>query len=643
LVSLQKPPIEVFREASPTMARWDDGGWDVADGGGGDPWASWNGANATQGGWGGDAWDGGRHHPSGQRGRGHDWRGGGGGGSSWNSWEADTWAGGVSDPWVVDGGTAAGKDTPDQWACAAQGADDTKGDSATGSGSSGGVTSGNAGNSWAEWDSSDPSSWAPKLNRCINWNGLQLVALDKNFYEEHADVANRTEEEVEEIRRRYDIEVLAGEGSDGSSIPKPVTTFEEAGMPDWLLQGVLNKGFKAPTPIQIQVWPVALQGRDLIGIAETGSGKTLAYLLPMMIHIMAQEELKASEGPVGVVLCPTRELALQINDVAQEYIGPSGLRSTCIYGGGLVRQQGSALKEKNDIVVATPGRFIQLLNEGWTNLNRVTYVVLDEADEMLSAGFGEQIRLILTQVRPDRQMLMFSATWPKEVQKMAREHCTASDGMEPVIVRVGGDRLAACRTIMQKILVLGVGVDKFQKLCEAIMRSECDKRGSPHKCLIFCRTKASVDTVVQRLNEAHIEAFGLHADKQQDERIRVLNDFRNGELSCLASTNCLGRGHDIPRVRYVINYDAPDNIESYIHRIGRTGRAGEQGYAMTFLTEKDARLAGPLIQVLKETHQNIPDKLEELWQWSYPDPNDVSAEGLERSDPIGIDTSNGLA
>jgi len=382
-------------------------------------------------------------------------------------------------------------------------------------------------------------------------------------------------------------------------------------MPNWLLSSVQGK-FRAPTPIQIQVWPVALQGRDLIGVAETGSGKTLAYLLPMMIHIIAQEELKANEGPVGVVLCPTRELALQIHEVAQEFVGQSGLRSACVYGGMDVKQQGWALQEKTDIVVATPGRFIQLLNDGWTNLNRVTYVVLDEADEMLKAGFTHQIQLILSQVRPDRQMLMFSATWPKEVQKLAQEYCTASEGMEPVTIRIGGDRLFACRNIEQKVLVFSGAVDKFNKLTEAITKSGCHKRSNPQKCLIFCRTKASVDSLVTNLLDAGIEVGAIHSDKAQIERQSVLQAFKNGELSCLASTNCLGRGHDIPRVRYVINYDSPDSIESYIHRIGRTGRAGEKGYAMTFLTERDAKLAGPLVQVLNQTQQQIPEKLREL-------------------------------
>lgn len=185
-------------------------------------------------------------------------------------------------------------------------------------------------------------------------------------------------------------------------------------------------------------------------------------------------------------------------------------------------------------------------------------------------------------------------------------------GDDPILIRVGGDKLAACRTITQNVLVLE-DKDKFTKLKEALVKIGCHQRGNRHKCLIFCRTKANVDALVYQLqHECSFEVYGLHSDKTQDERLWTLDQFKNGELSCLAGTNILGRGHDIPRVRYVLNYDCPDNIENYIHRIGRTGRAGETGFAMTFLTEKDSKLAGPLIEVLRETAQKIPDGIAEL-------------------------------
>lgn len=464
--------------------------------------------------------------------------------------------------------------------------------------------SGAAGGSvWNDWGE-DPSSWAPNL-KAIDWQGAQLIPVEKDFYVENPIVAKRSPQEVEEIRRQSDIEIV---DVSEMGIPNPVTTFEEASFPDWLEQQIRKKNWRAPTPIQIQVWPVALQGRDLVGIAETGSGKTLAYLLPLMVHIMAQDELKAGEGPVGVVLCPTRELALQIHGVCDDFIGVSGLRATCVYGGAPVKEQGRQLCAKNDIVIGTPGRFIHLLNEQWTNLNRVTYVVLDEADEMLQKGFGIQVNLILSQIRPDRQVLMFSATWGQEVQKLARTHCRE----DPVTVRIGGDRLAACKSITQNVLYLESEREKFDKLKEAVMRSKCHRPGNRDKCLIFCRTKYNADVVGELLAREGIQAGVMHSDKEQSQRIATLDSFKNGDLSVMAATNCLGRGHDIPRVRYVINYDAPDEIENYIHRVGRTGRAGETGFAMTFLTQKDAKIASPLIEVLQASAQKIPAHLQEL-------------------------------
>jgi len=468
----------------------------------------------------------------------------------------------------------------------------------------------NADSGWGGWtDSAD--SWATNLDRKIDWHGVQLIPVEKNFYEEMPIVRDRTPDEVEEIRKYYDIQVVDVENK---GVPNPVTSFVEASLPDWLLQTLDKKGWPSPTPVQIQVWPCALQGRDLIGIAETGSGKTLAYLAPMMVHIVAQEELKAGEGPVGLVLCPTRELAMQINDVAIEFVGPSGLRSTCVYGGVPSKEQGWALQQKNDIVVATPGRFIQLLNERYTNLNRVTYVVLDEADEMLSKGFGEQISLILSQVRPDRQMLMFSATWPQTVQILAKEHCKE----EPVIIRIGGDALVACRNISQKIMVVensetggNIFDAKVTKLREALQKAGVDRQ-SDEKCLIFCRTKANCDQLVEDLRVGGIEAGRLHSDMDQNQRSWMLKEFKEGFMTILVATNCLGRGHDIKNVKYVINFDAPENVENYIHRIGRTGRAGNKGISLTFMSNRDAGIALDLIKVLERTDQPVSKMLRDM-------------------------------
>jgi ATP-dependent RNA helicase DDX5/DBP2 len=298
----------------------------------------------------------------------------------------------------------------------------------------------------------------------------------------------------------------------------------------------------------MQVWPAAMRGHDLIGIAETGSGKTLAYMLPMMIHIVSQPELVAGEGPIGVVLSPTRELAHQIEGVAKLFSSRSGLKSLCISGGSPMKEQEAALQEMNDIIVATPGRFIHFLNDGWTNLNRVSYIVIDEADEMLRNGFSPQIDLIMSQVRPDRQILMFSATWPKEVQALAKKHCKEND---PLFIRVGGDKLAACRTLQQMVLVVQ-NENKFVKLYEAVEKTGCHVRNSVAKCLVFCKSKKGVDELAERLMASNIDVATMHGEKSQGDRTRASTDFKSGCCSLMICTNILGRGHDIPRVKLIM-------------------------------------------------------------------------------------------
>lgn len=245
-----------------------------------------------------------------------------------------------------------------------------------------------------------------------------LAPFEKRFYHEHPMVTSRSSEEVERYRRQKEIHV------NGHGVPKPVTNFEEASFPVYVLNEIAKAGFKEPTPIQAQGWPMALMGRDLIGLAETGSGKTLAYLLPAIVHINAQPLLKSGDGPVVLVLAPTRELACQIKEECSKFGSSSSIKNTCIYGGTPKGPQIRDLRSGVEIVIATPGRLIDMLESRYTNLKRVTYLVLDEADRMLDMGFEPQIRNILSQIRPDRQTLLWSATWPKEVQSIAKEFLT---------------------------------------------------------------------------------------------------------------------------------------------------------------------------------------------------------------------------
>lgn len=253
----------------------------------------------------------------------------------------------------------------------------------------------------------------------------------------HPAVANRSPYEVEQYRRAKEITV------DGKA-PNPIQHFTEAGFPDYVMREVEKQGYDSPTPIQAQGWPIALSGMDLVGIAQTGSGKTLAYILPAIVHINNQPPISRGEGPIALVLAPTRELAQQIQQVASDFGRSSYVRNTCIFGGAPKGPQARDLERGVEICIATPGRLIDFLEKGTTNLVRCTYLVLDEADRMLDMGFEPQIRKIIEQIRPDRQTLMWSATWPKEVRKLA------SDFLKDFVqINIGSLQLSANHNILQ--------------------------------------------------------------------------------------------------------------------------------------------------------------------------------------------------
>lgn len=248
-----------------------------------------------------------------------------------------------------------------------------------------------------------------------DWSTIQLVQFTKDFYQEHPDVKNMSEAEVQEFRHKNQM-IIQGHG-----IPKPVRTFAEANFPDYLYKELAAAGFTTPTSIQSQGWPMALSGRDMIGIAATGSGKTLSFVLPGIVHINAQPLLGKGDGPIVLILSPTRELAQQTLGECNKFGHTSRIKQTCIFGGVPKRDQARDLRNGVEICIATPGRLIDFLEMGVTNLRRVTYLVLDEADRMLDMGFEPQMRQIVSQIRPDRQTLLWSATWPREIQNMARD------------------------------------------------------------------------------------------------------------------------------------------------------------------------------------------------------------------------------
>lgn len=374
-----------------------------------------------------------------------------------------------------------------------------------------------------------------------------------------------------------------------------MTTFKESSLPKYLVDQ-LESHFQKPSVIQSQAWPVVLQGRDLIGIARTGSGKTLGFIMPAIVHVMAQDVLHKGDGPIVLVLAPTRELAVQIQEETKKFASCCQLSSLAVYGGAPKYDQKQQLSRGVEILIATPGRLIDFLEHGDTNLKRVTYLVLDEADRMLDMGFERDIRRIISKIsHPERQTLMFSATWPKEVQGLAREYCY----QDPATVRIGKDEsmqggLTVNKDITQDIRVLESNYEKYENLIKLLLDLV---QTAPQKIIIFCQMKRGVDELERNLkndqtlrrNNIKLEARGIHGDKQQFERDRIFAAFKkpiagSDTTNILIATDVASRGLDVRDISIVVNFDLPSNIEDYVHRIGRTGRAGDKGRSFSFLS-----------------------------------------------------------
>ena len=381
---------------------------------------------------------------------------------------------------------------------------------------------------------------------------------------------------------------------------------------------VLKAGFSAPSAIQSQCWPIALQGKDCIAIAKTGSGKTVGFLLPLFLHIekTVGKPIPPGAGPVGLVIAPTRELAIQIAEETSKFGKSSGITSVCVYGGVPKGQQMGQVMRGVHVIVCTPGRMNDFLTMKSfrtgappTNLNRCTYLVLDEADRMLDMGFEPQIRQILDMMG-EHQTLMFSATWPKEVQQLAREFLKT-----PTQVNIGETGKLNVNKDVTQIVHKCSGSEKEDKLVELLTGLPADA-----SIIIFCNKKRDCEYIAQGVNTAGIWAESIHGDKDQWERQKSLQNFTLGKAKCIVATDVAARGLDIKGVSHVINYDFPmpskqghGATEDWVHRVGRTGRAGMKGIAHTlFDTTIDRKSAGELVQVLKGGDAEIPDWLEAL-------------------------------
>lgn len=454
-------------------------------------------------------------------------------------------------------------------------------------------------NSWTK--KRDPRVYEDTLGRTLkrpNFERLNLEPFQKNFYVESPITASRAQSEIDAFRAEHEISVH-GHGVD--DIPKPLLTLEECDFPKQCHELFQRKRFSQPSPIQAQAWPIVLGGKDLVGIAQTGSGKTLAYVLPSAIHMAHQPRPQGGEGPIGVVLAPTRELVQQIAQVAYEWCGGAfKLQGVPVYGGVSKGPQISRLRDGAHMCIATPGRLLDLLESGAVNLLRCTYLVLDEADRMLDMGFEPQIRKILDQTRPDRQTVMWSATWPEEVRLLAQDFL-----VNHVQITVGSTELCANHNIHQIIQVC----DEFDKEDQLIKNLQEIMADGNKRTLIFVATKAKVVSLVQSLYTNGFKAVATHGDLSQAKRDIALDRFRSGKTPILVATDVAARGLDVTGIEYVINYDYPNTSEDYVHRIGRTGRSNNAGTAITLFTPDNAPQAKELVSVLKEAGQEVNPQL----------------------------------
>uniref|UniRef100_A0A3Q1G6E7 Probable ATP-dependent RNA helicase DDX46 n=1 Tax=Acanthochromis polyacanthus TaxID=80966 RepID=A0A3Q1G6E7_9TELE len=438
-----------------------------------------------------------------------------------------------------------------------------------------------------------------KILEPVDHGKIQYESYRKNFYVEVPELAKMSTEEVNAYRLELEGITVKGKGC-----PKPIKTWVQCGVSMKILNALKKHSYEKPTPIQAQAIPAIMSGRDLIGIAKTGSGKTIAFLLPMFRHIMDQRPLEESEGPISVIMTPTRELALQITKECKKFSKPLGLRVVCVYGGTGISEQIAELKRGAEIIVCTPGRMIDMLgaNSGRvTNLRRVTYVVLDEADRMFDMGFEPQVMRIVDNVRPDRQTVMFSATFPRAMEALARRILS-----KPIEVQVGG-RSVVCSDVEQHVLVIDED-KKFLKLLEIL--GHYQEKGS---VIIFVDKQEHADGLLKDLMKASYPCMSLHGGIDQYDRDSIINDFKNGACRLMVATSVAARGLDVKQLILVVNYSCPNHYEDYVHRAGRTGRAGNKGYAYTFITEDQVRYAGDIIKALELSGSPVPPELEQLW------------------------------
>lgn len=355
---------------------------------------------------------------------------------------------------------------------------------------------------------------------------------------------------------------------------------------DSIIKNILDAGYSTPTDIQVEAIPALIQGRDVLGIAQTGTGKTAAFSLPIIQKLVASRETRKVGSPKALILVPTRELCSQISQSISVYAKDLDIKSTAIFGGVSQKDQENALKAGVDIVVATPGRLLDLMNQRIVVISRIDFFVLDEADRMLDMGFMEDIQKIIAELPSQRQTMLFSATMPPIIAKL-------SQGLLKNALKVQVSPPSSTVDKIEQKIIMCRDEHKFQ-LLKKILK---ERTGL---ALVFTTSKTKADEVVEYLLQNRIATGAIHADKKQSERERHLNNFRNKVIKVLVATDIASRGIDVEGVSHVINFDLPLTPETYVHRIGRTGRAGSKGVAISFCDESELHLLEKIKRTLKE-------------------------------------------
>ncbi|XP_055555134.1 probable ATP-dependent RNA helicase DDX4 [Falco biarmicus] len=391
--------------------------------------------------------------------------------------------------------------------------------------------------------------------------------------------------------------------------PAPLLTFEEANLCQTLNQNIAKAGYSKLMPVQKYSIPIILAGRDLMACAQTGSGKTVAFLLPVVANMMKDgvtgSSYKEQQEPECIIVAPTRELVNQIFMEARKFLYGTCIRPVVIYGGTQTDHSIYQVMQGCNILCATPGRLLDIIRREKIGLCKVKYLVLDEADRMLDMGFGLDMRKLVSYPtmppKDKRQTLMFSATFPEEVQRLASQFLKP-DYLFVVVGHVGG----ACSDVEQHILQVA-RCSKRDKLIEILQSTGCERT------LVFVDKKRKADYIAAFLCQEKIPATSIHADREQREREIALQDFRSGKCPVLVATSVAARGLDIEKVQHVVNFDLPSTIEEYVHRIGRTGRCGNTGKAVSFFdSNSDGHLVQSLVKVFSDAQQEVPVWLEEI-------------------------------